>query len=161
MKDSYKPEWVEKLENWGKEQNKKFSKPKKEPWLRSGELFGEIFGDVIGLLVVNLAPVFFPNFFTSSYSSLLAVANTVIVMQILISSFLFLLRIDWIYYLGKSAHVLLGFVSVAAGVAIFPFNVPYGIGYLFRFALGIVAVVCLIVSVVYLIKAIIRVIRIK
>lgn len=153
------PEWAQKLEEWGKDLEKKFDKkfegkkPKLKPWEKKSDLVGAVIGNIVCLFIINLLPSWFPGFFTPGYSALLSVANLVIVIQIGINLLLLLFSIRWIYFLGQSAINTFGVVSMVTAIVIFPFNIGYGLDIIVRFGLTIGTVVTAIVGFVYLVKA--------
>lgn len=156
---SDQPQWAQKIEDWGKDFEKKFEskfekhKSKLKPWEKKSEFVWNIAFSLVWLYVINNIQAWLPGYFTESYPALLAVANPVIIIQIVIYVILFLVGLRWVYYLGKSAENVFGLISVVTAIVIFPFNIPFGLTYIVRFGLTIATVVMAIVGFVYLIKA--------
>lgn len=152
------PEWVKKIEDWGRDIERKCSKessekPKRKPWQKKGDFVAGIICNLVFLYAINMLPSWFPGFFTDAYPALLSVASTVVIIQIAIYVLQLLFSIKWIYYLGQSASNAFGVISMVTAVVLFPFNAPYGTEYLIRIFLIFIIVVTSITAFVELIKA--------
>lgn len=165
------PEWAKNLEDWGKRMDEKFSqkdkKEKKEKkakphkWEKRGEFFGDFVGNLIGLFIVNYAPNWFPGFFTESYSAVLAVFNVVIIVTAVIYLLLMAFSNKWFYLLSMAVVNALAIVSVTTMLAIFPFNVPYGMETLVRFGMIVATVIVGISVLVYFVRFILSLLELN
>lgn len=158
------PEWAQKIEDWGRQVEAKFDrkapeKQKKPKHERKSEFLGSIFGNFIALLVVNAAPGYFPGFFTDSYPAALWVMNTVLVITIFVTAILLVFSPKWFYLLAQAAMNAISVVSIVVLVSLFPFNIPFGLSTVVRFALTILAVIVAITAIVYLARAIVALIE--
>lgn len=158
------PEWAQKIEEWGKQVEAKFDrkrpeKQKKPKHERKSEFLGSIFGNFIALLIVNAAPNYFPGFFTDSYPAALWVMNTVLIITIFVTAILLIFSPKWFYLLAQAAMNAISVVSIVVLVSLFPFNIPFGLSTIVRFALAISAGVVIITTVIYIARAIIALIE--
>lgn len=154
------PKWAKKLEDWGKRMDEKFSqKDKKEKeeqrkpkWEQKGEFIGDFIGNLFGLFIVNYAPVWFPGFFTESYAAVLAVFNAVIIATAIIYLILMVYSSKWFYLISMAAVNGLAIVSMTTMIAVFPFNIGYGLENIIKFGLIIATIIVGISVLVYFIR---------
>ena len=115
-------------------------------WQRQNNPVGEIVGNIISYFIITYAPLYFPTFFLPGYSAVRTVIILSILVHIGVSFVLLILPIRPLYYLGHTIMNLAGLTSMVVMVSIFPFNVPYGLGYIVQIALWIAIAIVAIVT---------------
>jgi len=156
------PKWAKKLEDWGKEMEKKYGgksgessfsatgeqsqcSNNKSEWKRQNPV-GEIFGQLISYFMLTYIPPYFPGFFLEGWSVVYTVSVFAIIIHVAVNLLQIVLTARPFYQLGKVIMELTGIVSMAVMVTIFPFNFPGNIGIIVQFALWIAIVILAIVT---------------
>jgi len=124
----------------------RWSKDPSPSWQRQNNPVGTIVGDIISYFIITYAPLYFPTFFLSGYSAVRIVIILSILVHISVSLVLLIIPIRPLYYLGHTIMNLAGLTSMVVMVSIFPFNVPYGLGYIVQIALWIAIAIVAIVT---------------
>lgn len=150
--EKYMPEWAKRLEDWGKQFDKKEAQKerevKKRPrWERKGEFIWEIFGNILALFIVNNVQSWFPEFFTDSFTAVLWVMNVSIAIQIIGNALLFLYSPKYFFYVVRTIFNAISIVSMVVFIALFPINVPVGLVPLVQLGLSIIVVIVSIVAI--------------
>jgi hypothetical protein len=179
MTTDKKPEWAKRLEDWGKEMEKRFSpkscppseggqapspndtnenisgeavKVDKSSWKRNNNPVGDIIGQLISYLVITYVPTYFPDFFLTGWSVVYGIIVYSIIIHVAVDIFLIVFNSRPIYYLGQVITNLAAVVSMLVMVTIFPFNFIGNIGYLVQLGLWIAIIVVSIVTLVDFLK---------